>query len=248
MSRSRFFGFEPEKESEVEEKSVPIKTSFSTADHRSTTIREDSGIGLEEGDDDSKTPCPSLSLDFAHSQGYQSEASFPSEFEASQQSTCSQEECSQETSSSQAERVIQGWREKFTHTSGSPNDTRSIGLTRAVQTASKVQRSSTIKSATSKSGVFSKPSFTKTSSVVRTTLGHPTYSMDTPAKNRVARPSQTSFVGLSNKRATALTPEYPPRPAPGLSRPKAYSSADVEEGPGPILLNLDRFKYTPPSI
>ncbi|KAF9394944.1 Rad2 nuclease [Podila verticillata] len=250
VSRSRFFGFEPEKEAEGE-KSLPIKTSVSTTDHRSTTIREDSGIGLEERNDDSKAPCPSLSLDMAHSQGYQSEASSPSEFEASQQSTCSQEEYSQETSSSQAERVIQGWREKFSHTSGSPCDTRSVGLTRAVQTASKVQRSFTIKSTTSQSsGAFSKPSFTKTSSVVRTTLGHPTYSMDTPAKSRVARPSQTSFVGLSNKRATAPMPEYPPRPAPGPSRPKAYTSADVDEGPSPspMLLNLDRFKYTPSSI
>ncbi|KAF9313542.1 Rad2 nuclease [Podila horticola] len=245
VSRSRFFGFESEKEPEAEEEPRLAKTSYSTTKHRSTTIREDSGIGLEDGDEDSKTPCPSLSLDMTLSPGYQSEASSPSGFESSQQSACSQEEHSQETSS-QAERVIQGWREKFSNTSGSSSDTRPVGLTRAVQTSSKVQRSFTIKSTTSNDSVFSKPSFTKTSSVVRTTPGHPTYCMDAPVKTRAVRPSQTSFVGLSNKRAAASTPVYPPRPAPGPPRPKSNVSADVEEASSPIL-NLDRFKYTPSS-
>ncbi|KAG0092379.1 Rad2 nuclease [Podila epicladia] len=244
VSRSRFFGFEPEKKPEAEEDPGLAKASYSTTQHRSTTIREDSGIGLEISDEDLKTPCPSLSLDMTLSQGYQSEeVASPSVFESSQQSTCSQEEYSQETSS-QAERVIQGWREKFSNTSGSPSDTRSVGLTRAVQTSSKVQRSFTIKNTTSIGSVFSKPSFTKISSVVRTTPGHPTYCMDAPTKTRVVRPSQPSFVGLSNKRVAATTPVYPPRPAPGPPRSKV--SADIEESSTPML-NLDRFKFTPSS-
>ncbi|KAF9429972.1 Rad2 nuclease [Podila epigama] len=244
VSRSRFFGFEPVQEQDLEP-TPAAKVTCGNKKSESYTHREDSGISLVDEIDDTDD------LDAPHYSQEIFEVSSSTDIESSQKTLSSQEDSSQaSTTSEAAERVIHGWREKFSHMSGSAlTGKRPLGLTRAVQSACKVQRSTMAtttttmtrnqdsKGADSEKEIVSRTFSMSTSTVIGVTSGYSNNKVDTPAQ---PRPLKANFASLANKRAAATIRAYPAR-----AKPSTASSTYAASSSGTTLLNLDRFKYTP---
>ncbi|KAF9434990.1 Rad2 nuclease [Entomortierella beljakovae] len=198
-ARSRYFGFEVPSSS-------PERKPNSSVKIRSSAIREDSGVGLDEAyllD----IPFPT---DFHESCGQsQQNTQETSSSSQSSESTTTAFESSLDISllsetKNPESKVIQGWREKFTNPSGSIS-TRPTGLNRAVQTynsghtnkTSSTLRSNNIKSFTAKSTrhLSSQGFPSNGKGVVRTAPGLPPYFLDTARRPISACPKVAMSCG-----------------------------------------------------
>ncbi|KAF9113701.1 Rad2 nuclease [Mortierella sp. AM989] len=249
-ARSRFFGFEAP--------TVNKEESFDVMQRRSSTVREDSGVGLDEASllyTSAATDCYSH-----HDQGFQeirrtkSLPLNPASTVTAWQSDTNNHNLNLYKSSSQelfdpksAEaKVVQGWREKFSNPSGTAAG-RAPGLNRVIQAnSSKIK--STLASASQPTSSklhmdqSSKMMRSLTShgmqsirkGVVRTTPGHPMYCLDTTRRPNTAKGRPSS----SNNAVESSVPLLQ------LEQHVLSQATEEIKAPSPML-NLDRFKYTP---
>ncbi|KAF9171341.1 Rad2 nuclease [Mortierella sp. AD010] len=261
-SRSRFFGFE----------ATPVDND-QTSDvvkARKSAVREDSGIGQDEAsllytpitnchlhhDQDctqekrrtkslplKSAPIPSTLLSDTNSQNLDFLKPSSQSSQASQASQASQETLDPKSAES---KVVQGWREKFSNPSGTVSS-RAPGLNRAIQTKSNKARNTLTfvsQSMNPKSHV-DQPSKAMRSlasygtqsagkGIIRTTPGHPVYCLDAtrrPNINKSRSNSRDKVVGSSC--------------ISNVSSQRVLSQATEEVSAPNLMLNLDRFKYTP---
>ncbi|KAF9988781.1 Rad2 nuclease [Mortierella antarctica] len=213
-ARSRFFGFD-EPTSDAGEDTHPKA--------RSKAVREDSGVELEGGSGCSAYASLSPEQENAGGSPSASQGSLSLPPETAVGSMV------KNSSQSSEAKVIQGWREKFSHPSGQMLG-RTTGLTRAFQTGIQSKKSGSISSNPRQSRTLGSTAGHRSDlpgrGIVRITPGQPVYHLET---------QRQKVVDTASKAAPLATK------AP-LSDLQAQS-APIESRPS---LNLNRFKYTPP--
>ncbi|KAG0212271.1 Rad2 nuclease [Mortierella sp. GBA30] len=234
-ARSRFFGFsDPACENDRP----------STLEKRSKAIREDSGIDVDD-----KTPC------YSSESGSLSVSDYDAPFAESQESlpstTMDPLDCtsdlkigsstSSESKTSEA-KVIQGWREKFSNPYG-PAVSVTTGLTRAFQS---IQRSKSTHSLadTSMPRVRSSKAIGSYArkGIIKTAPGHPVYHLDT-SRQKVTTTPINSTISTTVSKDTQRESSQAPMQTSLSDDPSENKPQDAT-----LMLNLNRFKYTPPSL
>ncbi|KAF9570208.1 Rad2 nuclease [Mortierella alpina] len=223
-ARSRFFGFD---------ESTSDTGALEHPEARSKAVREDSGIGLEGG-----SQC--YTSDASPSPEQENGAGSPS---ASQGLLTTTSETatgrSDKNSSLLSEaKVIQGWREKFSHSSGSTQTLgRATGLTRAFQAGTQSKKGGSITSNPRQSKALGSAGGRRSDlpgrGIVRVTPGQPVYHLETQ-RQKVA--------GTAGKTAPRTT-KAPPSGLEAQVLP--IDCRPSQDRTSPLSLNLNRFKYTP---
>ncbi|KAF9953216.1 Rad2 nuclease [Mortierella alpina] len=224
-ARSRFFGFDEPASDTGEHKHLEA---------RSKAVREDSGVGLDGSSQRcSSDASPSLEHVNDGSSPPASQGSLPSTPEAAAE--CVDKNLSQ---SSEA-KVIQGWREKFSHSAGQTVG-RAAGLTRAFQVGSQSKKGEPTTSNPRQSRALGSTAAPRRldmpgRGIVRITPGQPVYHLETPRQK---------VVDTAGK-AAPLTTRTPPSGIHAQASPIECRSSQGKTPP--LALNLNRFKYTPPA-
>ncbi|KAG0043997.1 Rad2 nuclease [Gryganskiella cystojenkinii] len=242
--RSRFFGFD----------SPTIEAEDVENNPHSKTIREDSGIGMDEASLLSSVDL-GYRTDGEREQNTQLSSDSPSGSLPSSQSLDSEDSptCSpvldDETPQKRAQAsVIQGWHEKFRSATGN-GPSRGTGLTRAFQASKSVRVtassiSSVAASTTSTAFTSAKPLVpvlvpSSRFNVVQTLPGDAAYHLD-----KSHRSTASTNRGSSLKSLSAKTHKLTSAPVKGTS--SGSISSTLQAVPSSTKLNLDRFKYTQP--
>ncbi|KAF9947334.1 Rad2 nuclease [Mortierella alpina] len=224
-ARSRFFGFEEPTSDAGELKRMEV---------RSKTVREDSGIGLDGG-------ALSCSSDASPSQSQENDNGSPSASQ-SQGSLSSTPDVAADnldlnTRQSSEAKVIQGWREKFSHSSGQTLG-RTTGLTRAFQAGAQSKKSGSLTSNPRQCRALGSTAGRRSdlpgSGIVRMNPGQPIYHLET---------QRQKVVDSAGKAAPVIAKAHPPDLPVQAA---AIEHCQPAQGrPSTLALNLNRFKYTP---
>ncbi|KAG0259207.1 Rad2 nuclease [Mortierella polycephala] len=250
-ARSRFFGFDHAASDNT--------AVVSNVESRSRAMREDSGIGLDEASllysSSKASPMPNEPSHVSESkEGTLLNNEISSRVVAAKPSCQESPPCMEYVENTAASKmaeakVIQGWREKFSNTSGSTFGGTS-GVSRAFQASSHSNvLATTASSALSLGQAHSAPRSLQpkrskplrdSRDIIRTIPGQPIYHLDTPRRTAV---SNTRGLG-----ANCLQPSLHKSTEPLSGGQSGCLSVSPEDKATPSMSSLDRFKYTPSAL